>query len=84
MVKRGETKLDPVVFTVNRNHSVGVPVTQTKRLEVCHLIHVFGIVHSLKLLHPMFNGLAVSLLDGREIRLGPLDLFFTHANRIMG
>ena len=50
-----------------------------RTLEECHLLHVFGIADTLEQLHPMLNGLAVLLLDGREVRLRSLHLF-RHCN----
>src|ERR1044072_1762677 len=45
------------------------------RLEPRNHLHVLQALETLRDVQPVLNGLAVFLLDGREVRGGPLEVF---------
>ena len=72
--------LQAVLAAEHRDDGVGMPVTHLELLlEVGDLLHMGEPGDLLQLLHPMLNGLAVLLLNRREVRRGTSHLLLSHA-----
>ncbi len=77
-------RLQNVLATKHRNDGVGMPVTHLELLfEVGNLLHVGERRNLLQLLHPMINGLAVLLLNRREVRRGTSHLLLSHGRIVL-
>jgi hypothetical protein len=72
--------LQAVLAAEHRNDGVGMSMAHLELLlEVGNLLHMGEPGDFFELLHPMLNGLAVLLLNRREVRSGTSHLLLSHA-----
>lgn len=75
-----ESALEPVLFSKDSHDRIGMAMAHLEVIfEKCNLFHVRFCCNLLELLHPIFNGLAVLFLNGREVGSRTGDFPFGHA-----